>query len=495
MRKQLKEGIIWLFFFELQCFVSYLFYKLDFIYFRYVFYYVCISHFLILTILVLKKLDRRYTELLASIGYFLLVSNNFFLYAIVFGNLNARNINHVAYIVNNIYFFALVLVGVVFFNGVKGIWFSGTITAILALLNYHIYQFRGSVLNILDIYSIQTAWNVKNNYAILINAETLLFTVGIIGSMELFSIGWKKSGFKQIFYRRFYVLPIVLVVLWFVHSNIFLTAFNISAIYYEAGNNNGYYYNTVLKYLEERSAVKNAPEEYEIEILREEMQKLEPDIASEQNTPNVVIVMNESFSDFSVINHNIPFSEDITENLDWIREEAVWGDLYVSVFGGNTANSEYEFLTGDSMMYYPSGSVPYSVYIGDELEALPEYFNQLGYYTCAVHPYKASGWNRPSVYRCMNFQETVFEEGFENSERIRDYVSDEADYGKVFDILKTRDEPVFCFNITMQNHGGYESDERMTDRISVKGLPSEEVPQAECYLALAKKVIRQSEIF
>ena len=39
------------------------------------------------------------------------------------------------------------------------------------------------------------------------------------------------------------------------------------------------------------------------------------------------------------------------------------GHLYVSVLGGNTANSEFEYLTGDSMAFLPSGSIPYQQYL------------------------------------------------------------------------------------------------------------------------------------
>lgn len=44
----------------------------------------------------------------------------------------------------------------------------------------------------------------------------------------------------------------------------------------------------------------------------------------------------------------MPFIRGLTENT-------VKGRLMVSVKGGNTANSEYEFLTGNSMAFLPVG--------------------------------------------------------------------------------------------------------------------------------------------
>lgn len=492
MSRDWKKDIIRLFFFELQNLFLYLFYKREMILFRHVFYYVVFSHLLLVLILILEAGRKKQALFAASLLYALQVSMNFFAYGIVFGNLSARNINPAAYFANNLYFYCLVLLAMILWKGVKSIWISGSLAALLALLNYHIYHFRGNVLNLLDIYSIGTAWNVRGNYGILINEETVLFVLGMVCSMAVFSSVYRRLGIDGTIHFRWGLLLPVAALLVLVHSSVWMELFDVGAIYYEAGNNNGYYYNTILKYMEERQAVKHAPEGYDADALAQDFARYDTENAdSPEKKPNVVVIMNESFSDFSAIDGEIPFSEDLTENLRWIREESVWGNVYVSVFGGNTANSEYEFLTGDSMMYYPVGSVPYSVYIGGPIEALPEYFDELGYYTCAVHPYKASGWNRPSVYGYMNFQDALFEEEFEGAECIRDYVSDAADYEKVFELMDSRDEPVFCFTITMQNHGGYEETESFQEKISVAGLDGQEAPQAETYLALAKESDRE----
>ena len=68
------------------------------------------------------------------------------------------------------------------------------------------------------------------------------------------------------------------------------------------------------------------------------------------------------------------------------------GHLYVSVLGGNTANSEFEYLTGDSMAFLPSGSIPYQQYLNKYALSIVSHMKELGYSTTAMHPYNASGW-------------------------------------------------------------------------------------------------------
>ena len=47
-----------------------------------------------------------------------------------------------------------------------------------------------------------------------------------------------------------------------------------------------------------------------------------------------------------------------------LEENTVKGSLLVSVAGGGTANTEYEFLTGNSLYMFPAGSCPMcSIYL------------------------------------------------------------------------------------------------------------------------------------
>ena len=83
---------------------------------------------------------------------------------------------------------------------------------------------------------------------------------------------------------------------------------------------------------------------------------------SEPIKPHVIAIMNESFSDLAALGD---FSADkpYLNNFYSYTDNTIRGNLYVSVLGGTTCNSEFEFLTGNSMAFLPSGSIPYQHYI------------------------------------------------------------------------------------------------------------------------------------
>lgn len=183
---------------------------------------------------------------------------------------------------------------------------------------------------------------------------------------------------------------------------------------------------------------------------------LYPGVTSQTRPVNVIVVMNESFSDLSDV-------ADLETNEDWmpfwrsLTENTVKGTAYSSVFGGTTANSEYEFLTGNTTAFLPAGTVPYQLYVKDGAPSLVAQMSALGYRTVAMHPYYSSGWNRPTVYRCFGFDETYFKDDFTDLTYLRGYASDRSDYENVIRMFEEKEagEPLFLFNVTMQNHSSY----------------------------------------
>ncbi|MDI9497276.1 MAG: LTA synthase family protein [Bacillota bacterium] len=175
--------------------------------------------------------------------------------------------------------------------------------------------------------------------------------------------------------------------------------------------------------------------------------------------PDIIVIMNEAFSDPAVL-------DDFTTNRDYmpffrsLTENAIRGFAEVSIVGGNTATSEFEFLTGDSMYWLPAGSVAFQQYINGEMPGLVSLMNDLGYRTVGLHPYHAKGWDRQRVYEQLGFQESVFLETFRHRSKLRNYVTDAAVYDEIDIYRKTSTdaEPLFAFAVTMQNHGGYSAE-------------------------------------
>ena len=208
------------------------------------------------------------------------------------------------------------------------------------------------------------------------------------------------------------------------------------------------------------------------------------------NTPNIIVVMNEAFSDpavlggFTTNEDYMPFVHSLLRGA----EDTVSGLLNVSVKGGNTANTEFEYLTGNSMAFLPYGSIPYQQYIKNETPSMASWLSGFGYRTVAMHPYRAAGWDRNKVYPLMGFDEMYFEEFYKDSGVIRKYVSDEADYEKIIQIYEQKEpgEPLFLFNVTMQNHSSYNDwadYDNFSPDITVDGSDSEVL---SAYLSLMK---------
>ena len=190
--------------------------------------------------------------------------------------------------------------------------------------------------------------------------------------------------------------------------------------------------------------------------------------------PTVLVVMNESFADLS----EFEGLRSGYEGPEFFKSlpDALWrGKLYVSVHGGGTCNSEFEFLTGNSLGYIGAGKYPYSTFQLDGIDNLAGQLAAQGYGTCAIHPNYASNWSRNKVYADMGFESFLDIDAFGGfPERNLDGtkkmttptgipifhsgVSDKATYERMLELLAADDAPQFIFNVTMQNHGSYNQD-------------------------------------
>ncbi len=186
------------------------------------------------------------------------------------------------------------------------------------------------------------------------------------------------------------------------------------------------------------------------------------------NTPNLIVIMNESFADYTSIGKGLVLSQDCMPFIHGLEENTIKGTAYVSVFGGNTPNSEYEFLTGNTMGFLPPSSVGFNLFVRGEMPSLVSELEAVGYDTLAIHPYRGTNYRRHLVYPQLGFDEYLTRDDFENPEYIRSYISDwelsEKIIRKYLEHDETTDAPFFSYNVTMQNHGGYVS-------TNTKGVP------------------------
>ena len=209
-----------------------------------------------------------------------------------------------------------------------------------------------------------------------------------------------------------------------------------------------------------------------------------PQVGAER--PNIVAIMNESWADFEEFGQ-LSLTQSVT---DFIRslDNAVWGHAYTSVFGAGTSASEFEFLTGNSMAFLPSGSIPYQQYILDESPSLASLLRDQGYRTLAFHPGERTSWQRNQAYPLLGFQDFKCGEDMDvPQEMAHGYVSDRSDFQQIIWEFehKQAGEPLFLFNVTIQNHGSYTAPDYPA-QVQLTDAPGA-YPMAEQYLTLVNE--------
>lgn len=220
-----------------------------------------------------------------------------------------------------------------------------------------------------------------------------------------------------------------------------------------------YYGQTLAYYIMQKKTKISVPEEYNIS----ELENLAVQYAEEEKTaesyPDIIVIMNESFVDMGdvgtlhVNQDYMPFIHSLQEKKDFLT-----GRVLVSAFGGGTANSEWEFLTGYSKEF-TAGNVPYMSESFSNTDTVVSLLNQNGYRTIATHPCPETNWRRNTVYEQMGFDETYFIDDYKDYELIKGTNPSDRDvYKKITELLDQSNNPTFLFAITMQNHGGYSAD-------------------------------------
>lgn len=363
---------------------------------------------------------------------------------------------------------------------------------LIAMTNHYVMAYRGTPFLPMDILYAGTAANVFGSYEFSLDYQVILSTVLFV---LLLGIAWKIKTTKKKLWekicKRFVAGALSLFVLvgYFASdtlANIGFTPdfFNQTRGYQKLGVTMNFFMNT--KYLTVAE-----PESYSPDKIEAAMYKVlgSDDTASKNDTniqtPNIICIMNESLSDLSVLG-DVHTNKDYMPFLHSLTENTIKGNLYVPVIGAGTSNTEFEFLTGTSTAFMPSGSNAYTLYVNDRLPTTVNTIKEYGYSATAFHPFYKINWNRVNAYNYIGFDkyfgmESLFDEktmdmmksgatSKELAEQIakrypnedvltRLYVNDSFNYKKIIEMYeqKDHDTPFYMFNVTMQNHGGYET--------------------------------------
>ena len=227
------------------------------------------------------------------------------------------------------------------------------------------------------------------------------------------------------------------------------------------------------------------PSAENIERIAAGVAEKEPAVSTDTR-PNIVAIMNESWADFEDFG-NLSLSESVTDYIDSL-DNLIFGHTYTSVFGAGTSASEFEFLTGNSMAFLPSGSIPYQQYILEPSASLASLLKENGYRTLAFHPGERTSWQRNQAYPLLGFDEFKCVEDMDVPvTEEHGYVSDQSSFRQIIYEFEHKDpeERLFLFNVTIQNHGSYTVEDYPAE-VQLTDEPGK-YPMAEQYLTLANK--------
>lgn len=365
----------------------------------------------------------------------------------------------------NIAFYYWLFLFVFFIAGRTSISMAICVSAIAAIGvgNYFVVMFRSKPIVPWDIYSFETAMSVADNYVFSVDwalAEhiamfILMLIVGVRTNIRL-----SKKILRPILTVAM-CIPAYFYISYLWQDNLERntglndTLFNAKYMH----SKDGFFVSFILDiHFLQIEEPKNYSDEYALSLLNEqEVEKVE----TPEELPDIIAIMDETFSDPAVLGEfetNKDYMPFVHSILRGEVANTISGYADVSVLGGNTANSEFEFLTGNSMAFFPNGSVPYLQYIRDGISTIVPQLEEYGYTTYGTHPYRAKGWNREFIYDLMGFDYRYFQGSFPFEDKLRNYVSDEADFKSILEWRNNTEGPFFMFNVTMQNHSNYGGD-------------------------------------
>lgn len=395
---------------------------------------------------------------------------------------------------------------------------------VLYSANYFVLMHRGTSLNMNDITAIGTATDVMGEYNLTPNshlafawAMALILVVygaqtckvrkakrieaaaegaaeGTNASSEVSGEGKTANGGKRrfAFVALSYVVTIAMAVgiVWYggykllytdyLYENGFADKEFVGYTHQLLYSFNGYLVGTCVE-------VKNSriekPEGYSAEQVEALLTAANAESESAEEKPHIIIVMNESLADVRTV-ADVELNQENMPFLKSMQENTVKGTVNVSTYGGGTANSEFELFTGCSMAFLPVNYYPYQQALRAPVDSMISQLKAQGYTTVSMHPERAGNWNRENVYKHYGFDTMLFQPDFADAEIVHSGVSDAETYKRIIELYENRreGEKLFLFDLTMQNHGGYEQNDG-PDEVQAVNVNE---PQLDEYLSVVK---------
>lgn len=393
----------------------------------------------------------------------------------------------------------------------------------LAVAHSYIMDFRGTPFLPMDFLSIKTAAGVANTYnytpTYKVMTASLIFIFIIIIGVKTKTP--KYNLITKIISRTFTVTFAAVLLILFYFTSVFADMgikpdfWNQTRGYHNYGFAFNFFCNTKYMYMSEPGNYNpNEIKDYVNSVVDTSSANTDNE-ENDYDKPNIICIMNESLADLGVLG-NLTTNEDYMPFIRNLTENTVKGNLYVPVIGAGTSNTEFEFLTGHTTAFLPSGSNAYMLYIKNPIASIVSTLEGQKYSSYALHPYYSAGWNRTDVYKYLgfnkftsledimdislmreyqnngsdpNYLQALVEQYYPGQNMlVRQYVSDSYNYKLLIEDYENRDKslPYFAFNVTMQNHGGYTTSCVNFNESIYATSVSKDYTKANKYLSLIK---------
>lgn len=210
---------------------------------------------------------------------------------------------------------------------------------------------------------------------------------------------------------------------------------------------------------------KNPPTSEEVEAALAVLGKERPQGASISRAPaaaqrNVHIIVLESFWDPARLTAAGLSADPLDPEFRALWQEAKHSQALSPVFGGYTANTEFELLCGfpvnEDAVFFESG-------LRKDVPCLPRLLHGEGYRTIASHPNIAAFWNRVNAYQRIGFDTYWSLNDFTADDMNREFLSDSSMYRQVMEKIAAQtdsDQPLFNYMLTFFGHLDYPLNEQ-----------------------------------
>lgn len=391
-------------------------------------------------------------------------------------------------IVNAVICMCLYLVAFMLTNRLRfSVLFISCLIFIVAVANHFVLLFRNSPLLPYDVLSFRTAMTVVGQYEMKMNEEVVfsvfMFIAILTSACRInFKIDKIRTRVAAAAGGAAFVVGMTAFFYGILYSYWGLSYSTWRPI--ETYQENGYLMSTMIfaKY-----ATLHRPKGYSAKKAQKILNSFESaEINSETSQPvNLIVIMNESWSTLDYIK---PVKTNISYNTFYqnLSENTIKGNVYVSICGGNTAQTEYEFFTGNSVSMLPAGATAYEFFVKKDTESICDTLKDEDYRCFALHPFEASSYQRDQAYDIFGFEEFITQDAFDGYEKVRSWYSDKASYQKVIELYENKQagENLFIWDLTIQNHGGYAETEGFEQEVYLTEYP--QLSQASTYLTLMK---------